>query len=74
MTGVQTCALPIWFCYSEALVLLDKDIVSRLGTMQSGGFGIVKRDLELFSYSEDEQNEWDPTGKSIEEILAFLKK
>ena len=42
--------------------------------MQSGGFGIVTRDLELFSYSEDEQNEWDPTGKSIEEIRAFLKK
>ncbi len=32
----------------------------------------VTRDLELFSSSEDE-NEWDPTGKSIEEILAFLK-
>ena len=33
----------------------------------------VTRDLELFSSSEDE-NEWDPTGKSIEEIQAFLKK
>ncbi len=34
----------------------------------------VARDLELFSSSEDEQNIWDPTGKSIEEILVFLKK
>ncbi len=40
--------------------------------MQSGGFGNVTRDLELFSSSEDEQNELDPTG--IEEIQAFLKK
>ena len=34
----------------------------------------VKRDLELLSSSEDEQNNWDPTGKSIEEIRAFLEK
>ena len=33
----------------------------------------VARDLELYCSSEDE-NEWDPTGKSIEEIRAFLKK
>ena len=33
----------------------------------------VTRDLELYCSSEDE-NEWDPTGKSIEEIRAFLKK
>ena len=36
----------------------------------------VKRDLELsrLSSSEDEENKWDhPTGKSIEEIRAFLK-
>ncbi len=34
----------------------------------------MTRDLELFSFSDDEQNEWDPTCKSIEEIQAFLKK
>ncbi len=34
----------------------------------------VARDLKFFSSSEDEQNEWDHTGKSIEEIRAFLKK
>ena len=40
--------------------------------MQSGncagdeGFGVVS--------SSGDENEWDPTGKSIEEILAFLKK
>jgi hypothetical protein len=33
----------------------------------------MMRDLELFSSSEDEQNQWDPTCKYIEEILAFLK-
>jgi hypothetical protein len=41
--------------------------------MQPGVFGIVTRDLELFSSSEDEQNEWDPSCKYIEEIQAFLK-
>ena len=33
----------------------------------------MNRDLALYSASEDE-NEWDPTSKSIEEIRAFLKK
>ncbi len=38
-----------------------------------GQWAQVTRDLELFYTSEDEQNHWDPTGKSIEEIQAFLK-
>jgi hypothetical protein len=33
----------------------------------------VTRDLELFSPSEDEQNIWNHTSKSIEKILAFIK-
>jgi hypothetical protein len=61
------------FGYANALALLDKDSASRLDMMQLGGFGIVSRDLELFFPNEDEQNEWDPTGKSIEEMQAFLK-
>ena len=51
---------------STFIVTADLERCSRVAAQ-------VNRDLALYSASEDE-NEWDPTGKSIEEILAFLKK
>ena len=34
----------------------------------------VQRELSLLSSSDDDGVEWDPTGKTIEQINAFLKK
>ena len=51
---------------STFIVTADLERCSRVAAQ-------VNKDLALYSASEDE-NEWDPTGKSIEEIRAFLKK